>query len=119
MIRLTGTITGVGFTFDPSDPKFRETISIQVNDKPWKSVLQEALAHHGLVMIKHATASNSYTIVSSESPAMAVRINEATKAAAAIDAIVLQLETGNIEMAKKLLNDYRSYNDGILEAAPM
>ncbi len=116
MVRILSTITGVGFTFDPSDLKFSERISISVREKPWKPVLIEALAQHGLVLVEHAPDSDSYAIIPAESTSIATRFSAATKAVAAMDAILVQLENGDIEKAKELVSKYRLYNDAIRKA---
>ena len=110
VVRMMTRIASVNIKFDPTDAKFRESTSVNVHDKHWKPVLTSVLEQHGLLLVEDSQEARSYSIVRAQSKEIVARLRAAQEAVILADAVLADLNAGNLVMAKERLTKYRDRN---------
>jgi hypothetical protein len=109
-VRFMTRITGADISFDSDDPKFRENATVSVRDKPWKPTFSSVLAQHGLLLVEDLPGARTYSVVRAASPVTASRLLTSQDAVALADAVLADLNAGNLDVAKNRLAKYREHN---------
>jgi type II secretory pathway component GspD/PulD (secretin) len=116
-VRMVSRIAGVSFSFDPKESKFDESTSVDIKEKPWKPFFAGVLAQHGLVLSEDSPGSQTYSIIRAVSADAAARLHAAQEAVALADAVLADLNIGDVAAAKARLAKSREHNAEIVRTA--
>ena len=115
-VRMMTRIADISLSCDPKEPKLDERMSANVQDRPWKPFFCSVLAQHGLLMVEDSPGSGTYSIIRAESADVAARIRASQDAVALADAVLANLDAGDLAAAKARLTKYREHNAAVVQA---